>query len=273
MTDFPMIKYPRTPHIQGSRLQFGDEDLSQIPFASIAGVPLVVEEKCDGANSAVSFDRDGSLRLQSRGHYLNGGAREKHYQLLKTWATTHQAALWQALGSRYLLFGEWMYPKHTVFYNALPHYFLEFDLLDRESGLFLDTPSRRRVLAGLPIVSAPVLAERPFASLAQLTALIGPSRFIRPGHMTELRALCLRMGDDADKRCAETDPTGLMEGLYIKIEQGGYVRERMKFVRAAFLQCIDFGETNWLDKMILPNQLACPLEALFEPRLPRKEGC
>ena len=122
------------------------------------------------------------------------------------------------------------------------------------------------------LLSAPVLAERSFASLPQLTALIGPSRFIRPGHMTQLRELCLRMGDDADKRCAETDPTGLMEGLYIKIEQGGYVRERMKFVRAAFVQCIDFGETNWLEKMILPNQLACPLDALFEPRLPRKEG-
>lgn len=27
-----IIKYPRTPHIQGSRLQPGDEDLRQRPF-------------------------------------------------------------------------------------------------------------------------------------------------------------------------------------------------------------------------------------------------
>ena len=48
-----ILKYPRTPHIQGSRIQPGDEDLSQIPFRVIAGRRLVVEEKCDGANSAV----------------------------------------------------------------------------------------------------------------------------------------------------------------------------------------------------------------------------
>ena len=28
-------KYPRTPHLEGSRLQPGDEDLSQIPFDAI----------------------------------------------------------------------------------------------------------------------------------------------------------------------------------------------------------------------------------------------
>ena len=33
MDDYRMIKYPRTPHIEGSRLQPGDEDLSKIPFA------------------------------------------------------------------------------------------------------------------------------------------------------------------------------------------------------------------------------------------------
>ena len=53
---FEIHKYPRTPHIEGSRLQPGDEDLSQIPFSAIAGKNLVIEEKCDGANSAISFD-------------------------------------------------------------------------------------------------------------------------------------------------------------------------------------------------------------------------
>ena len=76
--DFSIIKYPRTPHIEGSRLQPGDEDLSQIPFENIAGKYLVIEEKIDGANSAVSFDDQGNLLLQSRGHYLHGGYREKH---------------------------------------------------------------------------------------------------------------------------------------------------------------------------------------------------
>ena len=58
---YELIKYPRTPHLAGSRLQPGDEDLSQIPFSHLAGRHIVVEEKCDGANSAISFGEDGGL--------------------------------------------------------------------------------------------------------------------------------------------------------------------------------------------------------------------
>lgn len=67
MDGLSIRKYPRTPHVEGSRLQPGDEDLRQIPFSTILGRNLVVEEKCDGANSAISFDPNGELLLQSRG--------------------------------------------------------------------------------------------------------------------------------------------------------------------------------------------------------------
>ena len=45
-----MMKYPRTRHIEGSRLQKGDEDLSQISFSKIKGKYLVIEEKVDGVH-------------------------------------------------------------------------------------------------------------------------------------------------------------------------------------------------------------------------------
>ena len=138
-------KYPRTPHLEGSRLQPGDEDLSQVPFSAIAGRHLVVEEKIDGANSGISFDENGNLLLQSRGHYLTGGYRERHYNLMKQWATIQKDALYAVLGSRFIMYGEWMYAKHTVWYDNLPHYFMEFDIYDRERGIYLDTPSRREL--------------------------------------------------------------------------------------------------------------------------------
>ena len=62
-------KYPRTQHIEGSRPQPGDEDLKSVPFATLAGRYLVVEEKLDGANAGICFDEAGQLRLQSRGHF------------------------------------------------------------------------------------------------------------------------------------------------------------------------------------------------------------
>src|SRR5947209_4211740 len=168
-------KYPRTHHLEGSRLQPGDEDSRSVPFADLAGRHLVVEEKLDGANAGMSFDAAGRLWLQSRGHFLTGGAREKHFALFKRWAATHADALRAALGQRFVLYGEWLYAKHTVFYDRLPHYFLEFDILDAETGAFLGTEGRRAVLDGMLVVSVPVLRTGPCRDLAEVTSLVGPS--------------------------------------------------------------------------------------------------
>lgn len=266
-TNFKIRKYPRTPHLEGSRLQPGDEDLMQIPFENIAGKMITVEEKIDGANSAVSFDGDGKLLLQSRGHYLTGGYREKHFQFMKTWAQAQQQLLYERLGSRYIMYGEWMYAKHTIFYDALPHYFMEFDIFDRETGIYLDTAARRALLRGLPVCSVPVLAKQAFRTLDELTALLGPSRYIMPGHIERLAAYCDENGENTPERVAETDPTVTMEGLYIKVEEDGQVVDRMKLVRASFLQNVAQSGTHWLNRPIIPNQLDKPIEALYEPQL------
>lgn len=263
-TIFSIRKYPRTPHIEGSRLQPGDEDLKQIPVRSLRGRHLVVEEKCDGANTAVSFDQDETLLLQSRGHYLTGGYRERHYDLFKQWATVHRSALYELLGKRYILYGEWMYAKHTVYYDALPHYFLEFDILDRETGIFLDTPARHAMLKGSPVVSVLVLGSGQFDSREDLLRLLQQSAYVTGNQRQTLWDSAVKNGLDPERVCNETELSGLMEGLYIKIEENGQVTDRMKFVRAAFQQCIDFSESHWIDKPIVPNQLAVPLESLFE---------
>ena len=263
MDPYKMRKYPRTPHIEGSRLQPGDEDLSQVPFASIRGRCLTVEEKVDGANSAVSFDGNGELLLQSRGHYLTGGYRERHFNLMKQWAVACRDELYDLLGTRYIMYGEWLYAKHTVFYDALPHYFLEFDILDRETGVFLDTPARKKMLEGSPVVSVPVLGSGCFQKKEELLGLLGQSRFTTGSQRAHLRDAAEKLRLDPEKACAETELSGMMEGLYIKIEEDGRVVDRMKFVRSAFLQCVDFSEQHWIDKPIIPNQLAVPVESLF----------
>src|SRR5581483_859523 len=112
---------------------------------------LVVEEKVDGANAGVSFDEDGALRLQSRGHFLRGGGDERQFSVFKAWANARAHALRPVLGARYVLYGEWLYAKHTVFYDALPHFFLEFDVLDTRENVFLTTPARQSLLFGTPV--------------------------------------------------------------------------------------------------------------------------
>ncbi|MDQ6907813.1 MAG: RNA ligase family protein, partial [Chloroflexota bacterium] len=172
-------KYPRTPHIAGSGIQRGDDDLATIPFDALAGRHLIVAEKMDGANCAVRFTASGDLLLQSRGHYLMGGAREQQFHLFKAWANRYAGDLLNLLEDRYIMYGEWLYAKHTVFYTHLPHYFLEFDVYDDQEGFFLSTAMRRALFSTVPFVhSVNVLYEGMIPSLRALTNLVGRSSFI-----------------------------------------------------------------------------------------------
>ena len=248
-------KYPRTPHVNGSRLQPGDEDLGVLSLEHLRGRRLVVEEKLDGANSAVSFGVDGRLLLQSRGHFLDGGPRERHFALFKAWAVSAQAALWGALGARFVMYGEWLYAKHTIFYDRLPHYFFEFDVMDKETGRFLSTEARRELLARAPVVAAPVLFSGELKDARSLAALVKPSRFQSPRWREALTEACEARGLDPARALRETDAAGLMEGLYIKAEGDGRVVERFKFVRASFTQAVDDSGEHWMNRPVIPNRL------------------
>lgn len=260
----PIRKYPRTPHLEGSRLQHGDQDLEAIPFSQVRGQYVVVEEKVDGANCGISFDSSGRLLLQSRGHFLTGGPRERHFDLLKQWATCHQAAFQQVLGDRYVMYGEWLYAKHTCFYDRLPHYFLEFDVLDHETGEFLSTGRRRELLRGLPIVSVRVLWEGKPSRIADLTRWVGPSHFKSDRWQSALEEQVHHSGLSPEQARRETDPSSEMEGLYLKVEEEGRVVARLKYVRASFLNAILDSGSHWLERPILPNQLA-PEVDLWSP--------
>ncbi|MCI0488485.1 MAG: RNA ligase family protein [Blastocatellia bacterium] len=248
-------KYPRTHHIEGSRLQPGDEDLDSVSFELLKGRYLVIEEKLDGANAGVSFSPEGELLLQSRGHFLDGGPREKQFDLFKTWANSHKQKLRDTLGARYVLYGEWLYAKHTIFYDALPHYFLEFDVLDTQDEHFLSTARRRALLSGLPVVSVPVLWSGEARSLKEVRSLVGRSLFKGPRWQERLEEVCLARKQDPARVRSETDPSDSMEGLYIKVEEEGRVVGRYKYIRASFLSAVLDSGSHWLDRTILPNQL------------------
>jgi hypothetical protein len=253
---FPILKFPRTQHLEGSRLQAGDEDLAQAVFEELAGLPIVVKEKIDGANAGLRFDGTGRVWLQSRGHFLTGGHRELHFDAFKQWAATRAQDLWPVLGARYALYGEWVYAKHTIYYDALPHFFLAFGVLDTESGQFLDTCRAQELLARTPVAWVPSLYEGPATSLDDLLACICRSRYKSATWQAALREETERWGLDVEIAVRETDPTDLMEGLYVTVEEAGVVTGRYKWVRHSFLQTVADSETHWLRRPIIPNRLA-----------------
>lgn len=253
----PILKYPRTPHLEGSRLQPGDSAADQAPLASLVGRHVVIEEKLDGANTGLSFSGAADLLLQSRGHYLTGGGRERQFNLFKQWAAAHEARLLHALEDRYVMYGEWTYSKHSVFYDCLPHHFHEFDVYDRREGVFLSTPRRHALLGGSPVLSVPVLYAGPMpARPAQLRALLRWSLGKSAAWKDSLRQAVAREGLDWDLCWRQTDGADLSEGLYLKIEDDRQVLARYKFVRRDFVQTILDSGSHHASRPIVPNGLA-----------------
>ena len=252
-----IYKYPRTRHLEGSREQAGDEDLKTVKLAELQGKYLVLEEKIDGANCGISFGSDGKMYLQSRGHFLNGGYAEKQFDLFKRWAGGYQSQLWDILGDRYIMYGEWMYAKHTVFYDRLPHYFMEFDIFDKKERQFFSTAKRKEILGLAPFVhSVLVLEEGRYESLEEITKCIGHSHFISNNPRKSLEEQCEKGRVRLEQTLLQTDLCGVMEGIYIKVEEKDYVIDRLKYVRPTFLNAILDSESHWMARPIVANKLA-----------------
>ncbi|MDE7324741.1 MAG: RNA ligase family protein [Lachnospiraceae bacterium] len=262
-----IFKYPRTRHLEGSREQAGDEDLTCAGFGEIAGKYLVLEEKVDGANCGISFDPNGKMLLQSRGHYLTGGYGERQFDLFKLWAGCFEAQLLSLLDDRYVLYGEWLYAKHTVFYDKLPHYFMEFDIYDRVEGKFFSTKKRRDFLQNSPFIhSVRVLAQGYFKNTEEIAGFIGESLFISQNREDNFLLQCKKGGAKPELAREQTDLSGIMEGIYIKVEDGDYVTDRLKYVRGSFLNTILDSKTHWMKRPLIANLLADGVDLFDEGR-------
>lgn len=230
-------KYPRTPHLFGSRGTDDDKHLGESESERfIADDSLIVEEKIDGTNVGIHFQSNGELVLQCRGHMITEGMHPQ-YDLFKQWVAVKRQVLENRLEDRFILFGEWVYARHSVQYRKLSHYFFEFDIFDKPQAAFLDLKRRLALLEEAGIETVPVIYTGA-VSRSDLEGLIGPSRF--DSHF-----------DNPITRQADN----LMEGLYLRTEADGVVTERAKFVRPEFVEKIK-QSTHWQHQQMVPNQLA-----------------
>jgi RNA ligase len=230
------IKYPRTPHVFGST---GTDDDKHLGFEEseifCADPSLIGEEKLDGTNVGIHFSSKGRMVLQCRGHEITEGMHPQ-YDLFKQWVSVKRPVFEAMLGKQYILYGEWVYARHTIHYRKLPHFFFEFDIYDKDAEAFLDLESRLILLHGSGLQTVPVIHRGP-ANLEQLRQLIGPSAF--------------------DSAFADPD-TGqvdhLMEGVYLRTEKDGKVTGRAKLVRPKFIEKIKQSD-HWKHQRMVPNLL------------------
>ena len=229
-------KYPRTPHLDWSKGTSDDKRLGPKESARmLADDSLIVEEKLDGTNVGLHI-ADGVLILQCRGHEITAGMHPQ-YDLFKQWATAKRTVFEEMLGERFLIYGEWLYARHSIFYQQLPHYFFEFDIFDKLEKCFLNLGERLKMLSGTGIHTVPIV-HRGKTTPKQLRSLVGQSQF-----ESQLTNPSSGRSDD------------LMEGLYLRTEKNGVVTARAKFVRPEFTQCVQ-QSNHWQQETMVPNELA-----------------
>jgi len=200
----------------------GDKVLTESERDAFLTHEVTVEEKVDGANLGLSFDANGNVRAQNRGAYLHlPGAGQ--WKKLGEWLALHTDTLFEHLSDRYILFGEWCYAQHSIFYDRLPDWFLAFDIYDREAGRFLATAHRDRLLGEMYISKVPDIARGRY-TYPEIQELLSQSK------LTYQPA----------------------EGIYLRIDYGDWLEQRAKLVRPAFIQAVD---QHWSRSAIRTNRL------------------
>ena len=171
---------------------------------------------------SLSFDSEGNIRAQNRGAYLYP-PRSGQWKKLDDWLEPRLDMLFEILSEKFILFGEWCYAQHSIFYDRLPDWFLGFDIYDKRFGRFLSSERRDALLRKMGITPVPFVARGNF-TYSELLKLLSVSKF--------------------------TDQPA--EGIYLRVDQGDWLAQRAKLVRPAFVQAV---EQHWSRSAIRPNRL------------------
>jgi len=217
-------KFPRTPHLPGSNVVDADRSLSSEEVAVLCrDYEVVIQEKLDGTCVGLFFEDADSPVLLKRGGVI--GHREKdQYNVFRTWVQKRADSLRVLTTDRLVLFGEFLWQTHGLFYDRLPDFFIGYDLLDRTSGTFLSSRSVERKLHGV-------------------VALV-----------PELWRGMVRTPEKLAREIAEvaTQPSAFgvrAEGVYVRFEKDDQLVARAKYRNQGF-------QAGWRDGLPKRNQLA-----------------
>lgn len=259
-----IYKFPRTQHITGSGVQ-SDDIKETIPLSFFEGKYIVIEEKVDGGCSGLtSYNND--IVPQSRGHLLLGGD-EKYWNDLKTFIALNYQDLEFYLDGTVVIYGEYMKAFHSVYYDMLPSFFLEFDIYLTVLDTWYSTKIRKDHLEkylldfyGLPILnSVPILGEGicKDGKVEGISILdyLSTSNYISKDAYETLGKELEKRKISGTKALLSLNKDRLMEGLYIKWEEDGKVKGRYKYVRSEFVNSIIEQGEHWRKRAYIYNKL------------------
>ncbi len=186
---------------------------------------LEISEKCDGGNSGLLRGTGNDWSLQKR----RGIATQQHpqFSFFWSWARANEEKILQ-IPENWIVYGELTYAKHNVNYDALPSYFLVFDIWAGDH--YLDTNNRLDLCSELNLQHVPMLYY------GQL----------KGDYMEQLHQLETFVGK------SKISTTVTMEGIVVK---NAVKQMRGKLVRPEFMKQLE-EDDHWLYKKLVKNQLA-----------------
>ena len=166
--------YPRIPHLLRTVAATRDDlVLDEDTRRLFLERDVVVEEKLDGASVALWLDTAGAVRAVGRSG-LGGQDRGQQLGRLRAWVGERHDALGSLLADGAVLYGEWLWKRHSVRYDRLPDWFIGFDLL--LSDRFLGVAERDERLRLAAVQAPPSLFRGTLGHAEKLDALAESSR-------------------------------------------------------------------------------------------------
>jgi hypothetical protein len=216
------MKYPRTYHLPFSPGKSNDDKVMH-NISCLLNKPLVITEKMDGSNVSLSLDN-----CFARSH--SGSPNHPSFDQLKS----IHASIKYIIPKNVSIYGEWLYAKHSIYYDSLPAYLMIFAARyadDKESAWYM-WPTVETIAENLGLLTVPVIEKNKyFASENELETYI----------LEEAKKPSL-YGEER-------------EGLVIRTD-GGFVDEQFqtciaKYVRKNHVQT----DEHWKHKQIEKNGL------------------
>jgi atypical dual specificity phosphatase len=226
--------FPRTAHLPFQPNATADDVIATADEASLLFEhPVNIEEKIDGASVGMAL-HEGEALIRNRDHvlrkgYLKDTPAKLQFRPVWGWFYEHREGFRRlAEHGRFSVYGDWCLMQHGIEYSRLPDWFIAYDLYDQDERAFVPPGVARAWLEEAGFTVPRLLHQGPLGSLgyedlARLTQL--PGDWTRDG--------------------------GPIEGIYLKVHDGGQILGRFKMVRSDFVP-----GALWDPEHVLRNALA-----------------
>lgn len=215
---------------------------------------IIIDEKIDGCSIGISINENNEFIVQNRSNFINSGYHPQ-FGLLDNWLYEHEDELKNIIRpNQDILFGEWVYAKHSISYNKLPDYFIAYDLYDAKNEEFIDRKLLIeklsniyliRIIASIPRLSNYLISSLTNSSSNSNASFSSNSNF-NDNFILDKRNLLTLINNEQSIYY-----NGPIEGLYLRKCKNGKTIARCKLVRKDF-KC---GNENWNKTIIIKNQL------------------